>query len=693
MATQVRERTAGQEVLGDFILGFVQALLRTGYYLPAHPQARKAKQGLHGRFRSLFHGRHELTFMVHEEDGRKNVLVEGVLAESQKLRALMPAGMAEAYVPRLAHFLERKHLVSITLKEDMGEEEFSRFVDLLSEAGTEVSDPAGKERFVARLREAGVVHFSVVFEEDLLAPERNLPWRAHLAIARLRKDLKQVPLFHDLDDVGLRSLRRHVVHDVLRPITRADLLAALLMNSDLAASEELPAEEIEDEIARFVPDPLVLATGTAALAALLTPHDPECAARQRRALLGLVLSPRAENQPGVAHLVREMFDRGLIELERLPVPLKDQILLERDAERFVAARSAVLARLDATTSADAYRIRVGGLLRLVPELLRRDRVEDAVGLATVVRGHAALGGPRAEVAAEALGRLASGEVAAALKERFLHGRKEDRAAVATLCQSVGDETRPLLLQIVREAADAWTRKNAAEVLLHMGTHATGMLVAELHQGWLSAEIRAELLMVLGECRSSTPSLRSALHHFAGDADPRVREEAIWALCRLRGAAEQPLFLHMLDDPDPEVVARALRCLRAARCGGAIDKAVELLAQMEDAPEMHPLEEQLYAVLPDLAAAARARGGAVEELLIRKLHGARSQGLWSALHRPRHPLTEEAFQGICSALAVVGTERAREALGELSRRVQEPVRLWVLKALRVIESRRPDPRAA
>lgn len=90
---------------------------------------------------------------------------------------------------------------------------------------------------------------------------------------------------------------------------------------------------------------------------------------------------------------------------------------------------------------------------------------------------------------------------------------------------------------------------------------------------------------------------------------------------------------------------------------------------------------------------RARGGPVEELLIRKLHGARTQGLWSALHRPRHPLTEEAFQGICEALAVVGTERGREALAELSRRVQEPVRHRVLKALRTIESRVPDPQAA
>jgi HEAT repeat protein len=693
MATQVRERTVGQETLADFILSFVQALLRTGYYLPDHPQARKAKQGLYGRFRRLFHARHELTFMVQDVDGRKNVLVEGVLAESQPLSALMPAGMAEVYAPRLAHFLERKDLLSVTLKADMGEEEFSRFVDMLSETWNEASDAAGKERVLARLREAGVVHFSVVFAEDLVAPERKLPWRAHLALARLRKDLARVPLFHDLDDPGFRSPRQQVLHDVLRPIHRPDLLAALLMNGDLAASSEVPAEEIEDEIARNVPDALVLPTSGAALATLLSSHDPECTRRQRRALLRLVLAARAEEPRGLPEFVRELFDRGLVELERLPASLKDQILLERDADRFLHARTAMLACLEATTAADAYRLRVRGLVRLVPELLRRDRVDDAVALATMVRGHAALGGPRGPVAAEALLRLASGEVAVALKAKFLHGRKEDRMAVATLCQSIGDETRPLLLQMVREAADAWTRKSAAEVLLHMGPHATEMLVAELHEGWLSAEIRAELLVVLGECRRGTPSLLPTLHEFTRDADPRVREEAMWALCRLRGAAEEPLFLQMLDDPDPEVLARALRCLRAARCGGAIAKVVELLSHMEQAPELEPMEEHMYAVLPDLAAAARARGGPVEELLIRKLNGARTQGLWSALHRPRHPLTEDAFQGICEALAVVGTERGREALAEQSRRVQEPVRHWVLKALRTIESRVPDPQAA
>ena len=40
----------------------MQAFLRTGYYLPEHPQSRMAKAGLYSRFKSLFTGRHELTF-------------------------------------------------------------------------------------------------------------------------------------------------------------------------------------------------------------------------------------------------------------------------------------------------------------------------------------------------------------------------------------------------------------------------------------------------------------------------------------------------------------------------------------------------------------------------------------------------------------------------------------------------------
>ena len=125
--------TQTQEVLTEFILSLVQAFLRTGYYLPDHPQAKKAKVGLYSRFMSLFTGRHELSFMVHEMGEKRNILVDGPLPETQHLSTLMTRGMAEVYVPRLSNFLERKELISLTLKETMTEEEFSFFVDVMSE--------------------------------------------------------------------------------------------------------------------------------------------------------------------------------------------------------------------------------------------------------------------------------------------------------------------------------------------------------------------------------------------------------------------------------------------------------------------------------------------------------------------------------------------------------------------------------
>jgi len=101
---------------------------------------------------------------------------------------------------------------------------------VLSEPGGGGLDAAGRERFVTHLNENGITHFSLVFKEDLVAPERRLPWRAQLAISRLKKDLKQVPLFHDLDAAGLRLLRQQTLHEVLRPISRPDLLAALFFD-------------------------------------------------------------------------------------------------------------------------------------------------------------------------------------------------------------------------------------------------------------------------------------------------------------------------------------------------------------------------------------------------------------------------------------------------------------------------------
>src|SRR4030042_3917602 len=119
--------------LTDFILHLIQAFLRTGYYTPEHPESKRAKEGLYQQFKSFFDQEGELTFLVKEDQERKEVLVEGLFPEAQRLNRMMAKGMGELYVPRLVKYLERKDLISLSLKSRMDREEFTRFVDVMSE--------------------------------------------------------------------------------------------------------------------------------------------------------------------------------------------------------------------------------------------------------------------------------------------------------------------------------------------------------------------------------------------------------------------------------------------------------------------------------------------------------------------------------------------------------------------------------
>ena len=63
--------------------------------------------------------------MLREEQEQQEILVEGFLPEAQKLSRMMMKGMGELYVPKFAKYLERKDLISLTLKSRMDQTEFS----------------------------------------------------------------------------------------------------------------------------------------------------------------------------------------------------------------------------------------------------------------------------------------------------------------------------------------------------------------------------------------------------------------------------------------------------------------------------------------------------------------------------------------------------------------------------------------
>ena len=207
-----------QAKLTNFLLHLLQAFLRTGYYTPDHPESARAKEGLYQQFNILFESEDELTFLVREEQEQKEVLVEGLLPEAQKLSRMMIKGMGELYVPKFVQYLERKDFISLTLKSRMGQTEFTRFIDIMSDPSlVDTRRKQDQERFTQALLSRGILNISFIFNEELLAPEREMPWRARLTLSRMRKDLKMIPLFQKMLKQEIHDIQRNLLRDALRP--------------------------------------------------------------------------------------------------------------------------------------------------------------------------------------------------------------------------------------------------------------------------------------------------------------------------------------------------------------------------------------------------------------------------------------------------------------------------------------------
>ncbi len=674
------------EALTEFILSLGQAFLGTGNDLPEHPQSKQAKVGLYNQFKSLFAGRHELTFLLEQMGETRNILVDGPLPETQSLDVLMTQGMAEVYIPRLAKFFERKDLISLTLKESISEQEFSCFIDVMSEPSLVTLDTAGKTLFVDKLREGGITNISFVFNEDVITSARDLPWRAQLSISRLKKDLKVIPVFQDLDAEGSRALRKQVIQDVLRPINRPDLVSAILLNADSAATAEVSEEELEDEVVACISEKRLVELGQETLRTHLATEDRRDL-NGRRVLGKLYRRLRSCEVDGKEELIRDLLEERVIDFESLPEELQCQIAIERETALFLKERSAILGLLEESPSAEIHRARAHALVLMVPELVRRDLLEEVLVVITTFRGHGELAGFKGTNARQLLQEIGNGPIAALLQEKYLHGRKEDRIALGPIFQALGVHGVLHLVDIVLETEDSWVRKNACEALLGMDEEAERLLLAALCSGKLPAGAMAEVLMVFGEAECQCPDVHQLLHQYAKHNEPCIREEAAWALCRILGKKEEALFLSLLDDPDLGVRKRAIRCLRHIKSHKTLSRFLEMLRRAAQEPELEPLEIPIYQALTEFPDAEIEPGVKTEQFLVNLLKQSYPKGLRAMLRRgSHHQLSGGALVAICETLDAIGTKASLEVLEDLSKRAREPARHKLEKAIEHITAR-------
>jgi len=664
-----------QARLTNFVLYLIQAFLRTGYYTPDHPESKKAKEGLYQLFKELFETEDELAFLVREEHEKQEVFVEGVLPEAQKLSRMMLKGMGELYVPKFAQYMERKDLVSLTLKSRMGQEEFSRFVDIMSEPSlVDTRRKQDKERFSQLLLSRGILNISYIFNEDLLAPDREIPWRARVTLSRMRKDLKMIPLLEKALKRDHQDMRKGLLWDALRPIRQSDLFCAILRNSDLSATSEHREELIEDEIISYLKRQYL--TGTAKiflrehLAIKQLKKDDAFEAKSNRLARKVAYRLRETATPETESILEDYFRNQLIGIDDLTPRLRDKIILEKMTDKFLNYTDQFFRQLDQAKEKETFLSVASSFVRIIPELIRRDRYTEVLRIIETFRHHFEQRKMWALLAGRVLEEIGQGSIPVLLEERFLTGKKEVRIAIFPVFVSLEIGAIPHLLTILKKSEDQWVRKNACEALAQIGPVAAMHLLKELERGQTSVETTCDILRVLGEIKSEQwkAPLSKILRQYVSHAQAKLREQALHSLCQIDGPGGEEVFLRSLNDAEWEVRKRAIWCLGMIKSPRGIEKLIEILDHIStgtspEGAQGEQLETQIYHAL-GISGNMTISGRTIEQILLQILEKRGIKQWWNPFQK--NLLSEPSLGAVCDALGKIGTVESLAILSQLAK---------------------------
>jgi hypothetical protein len=667
-----------QAKLTDFLLHLIQAFLRTGYYTPDHPESVRAKEGLFQQFKTLFEAEDELTFLVREEQEQKEILVEGLLPEAQRLSRMMMRGMGELYVPKFAQYLERKDLISLTLKSRMGQTEFTRFIDIMSDPSLiDTRRKQDKERFTQVLLSRGILNISFIFNEELLAPDREMPWRARVTLSRMRKDLKMTPLFQKMLKQEIQYIQRNLLRDALRPNRQSDLLCAILRNSDLAGTSESREEFIEDEIIAFLQRQYLLGTSRIFLREHLDlkqlKKGDAFEKKSDRLVKKVSYRLKEVGTKEAENILEEFFRNQLIGLEDLTPALKNKILLERLTDKFLSYTDQFFQQLDQATEKEKFLSVAISFVKIIPELIRRDRYPEIFRILETLKKYFHEKKMWALLAGQIIEEIGKGTIPLLLQEKFLTGKKETRIAIVPIFASLEVGAIPPLLTILKSSEDQWVRKNACEALIQIGPVAAVHLLKELNLQETSVETTRDIFRVLGEIKSREwkAPLMELLRRYTAHENPKLKEQALHTLCQVGGSEGEEIFLANLSDPDLDVQKRAIWCLGMIKSTRGVEKMMGKLKQISTtpSPNMDQLETQIYYAF-GTSGNLTVEGKTLEQILLEILEKRGLKKWWDPFQK--NFLTDRSLGAIFDALGKIGTKESANVLNKLEKSLKDPL---------------------
>jgi hypothetical protein len=671
----------------DFLMDLTKAMLRSGYYSVDHPGSKNAKQGLYEKFQSCLGQSREIMITKQESRDKVDILITGILEEPVNIRTLVGASMSELFVPKLREYFKRKGLVSLAIKNDITLDHFESFVDIMSDPAADTGQGAKVGELLSKaLADHGITEISTVFLDDLIMLELNLPWRVEMAIQRLAKDLKMLPMFQSESDERIRTLKLQIIQDIIRPLRHPQFLKDLIINCYIIARHvaSVQQEDIEQVIIEAFPLNTLLPTSEyifKELKSLRERHaqdldNPVLVRRVeavRRILKWIVRRLVMEDVSGAQSFLEQLYLNEVLKFEELPPDVQylvNTIKMARDVQAHVPAYMYRI--LHAETANDAV-VLLKFCRRVVPTLFENKDWKIAL-LLTRAMDRAGKENPAfskesklAPYPQKFIFQNLTKELAAAYET----AEEPERNDVNEIIGLLGSQGIEILGKVLSECDDRGARKSATDMLIKQGERTRQWVLKALEnpqQSWFLLRNALMILRFVGKGRQGIDRARNYVTH----AHPRVRDEALHALLALKAADAEQIVITALDDPDDKVLWRATNALveLAPLSNPSITRLIEMIKseipEEKQAATRHSLK---------ISNIIRALGAMVDIKNIRLIEEAvvecaqnfsgQKKGIFQRLKKSTSPHQSAILSAVIATLAKIGTAHSEAFLKKLA----------------------------
>jgi HEAT repeat protein len=687
-------------LLSQFTLTFLKALMMTGIYPPDHPAIADVSGEPFLLLKRLAPSANEITYMSASAAIGDEIMVEGVLSDGIPFQTLLQSSMGEVFARKFVAYFERNQLVSFSVKTRISKEEFLNLISVFAEFRSRDEETGGAHSvsFGDLLIQRGIIHVTAMSRLEMVGGERTLPWRVKLAISRMRKDLRLVPLYSEATAQELASAKRMLVQDITRPLRRPQFLKELLANADLIAEGlgTFTEPDIQQEIVWG------LHTGMLVNISWDIVADLERAAwgviRQQigdlerrldrifKNLLKIIALRLREQEPeAVKGLLQHLFEKQILQYKELPAAIRKEMLIDKWTVQFLANSKPAIERFDALSNDKLYCDYLGTFMEVFPELLRRGEFFQANRLARTVFNHATTPmkdySDRQDRAQQALKRFATVPALECLTKLVDTDEKEQRKCAFETLDMLGESSLTPMLKLLEESNLAQVRRDLVSAIEQRGEDAHVPLmeiVASKGKQWYVYR-NAILLLARTGCLPAVDDVRSYLSH----PHNRVREEAIQTLVTLVGKDVEGDLVSMTRDRNPQVARKAVQSLSRlnSRTPPFLAALTNLVRKKKDSDAPVAEELQLAAIQAVAEIGVFTTGKEdIRQVLLDRL-GQPKSFLKKLLKSQKSVEGEQVRAAVCRTLGAIGNRSI--AVGIKERLANESSALVKMKAKEAI----------